>query len=207
MFARASQAIAICSIALLSACGGGSVTPEVVTTAPEYEVNASTLAYSQKSAFTVTGTALSKVEKITVKKCAGLALDPATNAERKVVSCTVNASGELLVELKDAADLVLFSKTFTVEEPRVRISTSLGALLVELNPTAAPVTVANFMAYVNAGFYTYTLIHRVVPNFVVQGGFLTSEPALQTGLRSPIALESNNALFNLKGTIGMARTQ
>lgn len=63
------------------------------------------------------------------------------------------------------------------------------------------------MGYVNAGFYTNTLIHRVVPNFVVQGGWVTSAPAVQAGLRGPIVLESNNALSNARGTIGMARTQ
>jgi peptidyl-prolyl cis-trans isomerase A (cyclophilin A) len=204
-FLDAKPVWALALTVLLAACGGGSSDPEIAAV-PEYEVSPSALAYSQKSTFTVSGTALSKVEKITVKKCAGLALEPASNTERKLVSCTVNGSGELMVELKDSADVVLFSKSFTVPEPQVRMTTSLGSMLVELNPTAAPVTVANFMAYVNAGFYTNTLVHRVMPNFVVQGGWLTNVPVVQTGLRNPIVLESNNALSNARGTIGMART-
>lgn len=186
------------ALLVLAACGGGSPLPE-------FEVNASSLVYSQKTVFTVSGTALAKVDKITVRNCAGLALEAASTDEAKQVSCVVNASGDLLVELKDDANLVLFSKTFSVPEPQVKMTTSLGEVLIELDPKAAPLTVANFMAYVNAGFYTNTLIHRVVPNTLIQGGWLTNMPSVQTGLRNPITLESNNGLPNLRGTLGMAR--
>lgn len=183
----------------LAACGGGSGTPE-----PAFDIQASALKYAQPVRFTVTGSAVDKVDSATVGKCENLATSG--TAAQKVFTCTVKGSGELLIELRDAQKGLLFSKTYQVPEPRVRMSTSLGNLVVELNPTAAPLSVANFIRYVNDGFYTNTLIHRVIANFVVQGGWLTTQPEIQSGQREPIALESNNGLSNLRGTIAMART-
>jgi peptidyl-prolyl cis-trans isomerase A (cyclophilin A) len=85
------------------------------------------------------------------------------------------------------------------------MSTSLGDIIVELNPTAAPVTVNNFLRYVSSGFYSDTLFHRVT-GFVAQGGWLTTEPAIKAGTLAPISLESNNGLSNVRGSIGMVRT-
>lgn len=192
---------ALLLLALLGACGGNSGVAD-----PEYGVSVVGLSYLQKATFNVTGTSVEKVGKVTIKKCAGLALDSSSTSTQKVITCSINGSGDLLVELKSADDAVLYSTTFTVPEPRVKLTTTLGAIVVELNPTAAPLSTANFMTYVNAGFYTNTLLHRVISNFVVQGGLLTTAPAVQTGLRAPITLESNNGLSNVRGSIGMART-
>ena len=185
-------------LVLLSACGGGS--------GPDLSVAAEGVSYSQKASLTLAGNDLPRVGKVTVSKCSGLAVDATSTTTQKTLTCTVNGTGPLQVDLKDADGNVLFTKTFVVPEPRVSMTTSLGTLVVELNPTAAPVTVNNFLAYVSAGFYTNTLIHRVVPGFVAQGGLLTTAPAVQTGLRDPIALESQNGLSNTRGSIGMART-
>jgi peptidyl-prolyl cis-trans isomerase A (cyclophilin A) len=89
-----------------------------------------------------------------------------------------------------------------------------GALVITLNPTAAPVTVANFLQYVNSGFYNCTLVHRHVPGFIVQlGGFAapitpntTPLPTLKTGLQPPIVLEDGAGLSNQRLTVAMART-
>jgi peptidyl-prolyl cis-trans isomerase A (cyclophilin A) len=89
--------------------------------------------------------------------------------------------------------------------PRVTLETSLGNIVLELNPEKAPRTVANFVQYVQQGHYAGTVFHRVIPNFMIQGGGFT--PAMQQKpTRDPIPLESRNGLKNLKGTIAMART-
>ena len=192
---------AITLLSLLTACGDGSGSSE-----PAFLVEASTLAYSKKAEFTISGSSLAQVGRVTIGKCSGLTLEASSSPTQKVISCTVSGTGATQVDLKDSADRVLFSQPFAIPEPRVSFSTNLGNLLVELNPTAAPLTVNNFLAYVNSGFYTNTLIHRVLAGSVAQGGWLTSAPAEQTGLRDPIALESTNGLSNVRGAIGMART-
>lgn len=89
--------------------------------------------------------------------------------------------------------------------PQVRLETSLGDIVVELDRDAAPVTVENFLRYVRDGFYDGTIFHRVIADFVVQGGGF--EPGLdQKDTRRPIVNESNNGLNNDRGTIAMART-
>lgn len=91
------------------------------------------------------------------------------------------------------------------EAPRVRITTSMGSFVVELDPERAPLTVENFLTYVRAGHYDNTIFHRVIANFVVQGGgFDTSYAGKPT--REKIPNESGNGLRNLRGTIAMART-
>lgn len=91
------------------------------------------------------------------------------------------------------------------ENPVVRISTSLGNVLIELDEAAAPVTVANFLSYVDDGSYDETIFHRVIPGFMVQGGGyyldLTEAPE-----REVIRNEADNGLKNVRGTIAMART-
>jgi len=90
--------------------------------------------------------------------------------------------------------------------PVVQLSTTLGDITIELYPDKAPVTVENFLAYVRAGYYDGTVFHRVVPNFIVQGGGLTPDLVERDGLRPPIRSESDNGLHNAAGTVGMART-
>lgn len=87
----------------------------------------------------------------------------------------------------------------------VEIKTNLGNLTVELYPDKAPKTVENFLQYVDEGFFKNTIFHRVIPNFMVQGGGFTAD-LKQKPTRSPIAIESNNGLKNEIGTIAMART-
>lgn len=88
---------------------------------------------------------------------------------------------------------------------RVRIETSRGTIVVELNPQAAPITVENFLTYVNEGFYDGTIFHRVIPNFMIQGGGLTPDMR-QKATRGGIRNESRNGLKNVRGAIAMART-
>lgn len=88
---------------------------------------------------------------------------------------------------------------------RVRMVTSLGNIVVDLDQTKAPISTANFLQYVDAGFYTNTIFHRVIADFVIQGGGFTSD-LMQKQTQAPITLESNNGLSNSRGTIAMART-
>jgi cyclophilin family peptidyl-prolyl cis-trans isomerase len=87
----------------------------------------------------------------------------------------------------------------------VVFETSKGNIEITLNQDKAPITTANFLKYVNEGFYTGTVFHRVIPGFMVQcGGFTKEGDQKQT--HDPIKLESGNGLKNLIGTVAMART-
>jgi cyclophilin family peptidyl-prolyl cis-trans isomerase len=86
----------------------------------------------------------------------------------------------------------------------VKLQTSMGNIVIELDEQAAPVTVKNFLGYVEAGFYDGTIFHRVIPGFMIQGGGLTSQMIRKKTL-DPIINEARNALSNKRGTIAMAR--
>jgi cyclophilin family peptidyl-prolyl cis-trans isomerase len=89
--------------------------------------------------------------------------------------------------------------------PQVRILTNAGDITVELYPDEAPLTVANFLSYVDSGFYAGTVFHRVIPNFMIQGGGFTQE-LTEKPAGDPVKNESRNHLHNERGTIAMART-
>ena len=89
-------------------------------------------------------------------------------------------------------------------EDTVIMTTSLGDITIELFPEQAPVTVQNFVAYVDSGFYDNTLFHRVIPGFVIQGGGHTATGPKET--RAPIENEADNGLLNERSTLSMART-
>ncbi len=90
-------------------------------------------------------------------------------------------------------------------EKMVKLQTSKGDIVIELDQTAAPVTVDNFLKYVEQGFYNGTVFHRVIPNFMIQAGGFTADMR-QKKTREPIAGEAANGLKNNRGTIAMART-
>jgi cyclophilin family peptidyl-prolyl cis-trans isomerase len=87
----------------------------------------------------------------------------------------------------------------------IRFETSLGSFDIELNEKEAPLSSANFLAYVEAGFFDGTLFHRVIPGFMIQGGGMTAGLE-QKETRAPIQNEAKNGLRNLRGTLSMART-
>jgi cyclophilin family peptidyl-prolyl cis-trans isomerase len=89
--------------------------------------------------------------------------------------------------------------------PNVRMTTSMGVIEIELDAKHAPVTVTNFLGYVNNGFYNGTIFHRVIPGFMVQGGgMMPGMKEKPTGAK--IQNEADNGLKNLAGTLAMART-
>ena len=87
----------------------------------------------------------------------------------------------------------------------VRFETSHGAFTVELFPKEAPVSVENFLRYVDDGHFDGTIFHRIVPGFVIQGGGLTADFSNKK-TRAPISNEAKNGLKNTRGTLSMART-
>ena len=87
----------------------------------------------------------------------------------------------------------------------IRFETSLGAFTIDLFEKDAPVTVQNFLDYVDAGHFDGTVFHRVIPGFVVQGGGMT-EDMKQRSTRAPIKNEADNGVKNRRGTLSMART-
>jgi peptidyl-prolyl cis-trans isomerase A (cyclophilin A) len=89
--------------------------------------------------------------------------------------------------------------------PQVRVTTSMGEFIVEVRTDRAPVTAANFLRYVREGFYSNTLIHRVVPNFVVQGGGFDATTQKPKVPHESVVNESGNGLQNKRGAVGLAR--
>ncbi len=89
--------------------------------------------------------------------------------------------------------------------PKVKLATSMGDIVVQLNPEKAPKTVANFLQYVREKHYDGTIFHRVIGNFMIQGGGFTAD-LKQKPMHAPIPLEAANGLKNDKYTIAMART-
>lgn len=92
------------------------------------------------------------------------------------------------------------------DTPNVILSTSLGDITIELNRDEAPITVDNFLQYVDDGFFDGLIFHRVIPGFMVQGGGM-DENMNESKTRRPIKNEADNGLSNERGTLAMARTQ
>ncbi len=120
----------------------------------------------------------------------------------------------LVVVITAILSLVLFN-TFKGEKPMndeannnpvVVIETTKGNITVELDAENAPNTVANFLTYVDDGYYTDTIFHRVIPNFMIQCGGLTADMSDKPSKHAPIKNEANNGLKNDRGTLAMART-
>ena len=104
-----------------------------------------------------------------------------------------------------AALALLVSLAAAAADPQVEIKTSLGDIVVELDPARAPLTVENFLQYVKARHYDGTLFHRVMPGFMIQGGGFTPD-FQEKPAGKPVRNEASNGVPNTVGTIAMART-
>ncbi len=94
----------------------------------------------------------------------------------------------------------------SAQNPVVVIDTTLGAITLELYPDKAPISVKNFLTYVDEGYYDNLIFHRIIPGFMIQGGGMTDQLVEKTaGTHGPIKNESTNGLSNERGTIAMAR--
>jgi len=120
----------------------------------------------------------------------------------------------LAVVLAAILSLVLFStlkgtksmNDETADNPRVLIETTMGNITIELDTKNAPNSSANFLAYVEDGYFVDTIFHRVIPNFMIQGGGITADMQDKPGSHAAIENEANNGLKNDRGTLAMART-
>jgi len=191
--------LALLFLSLLVGCGGGDK-PAI------FNISAENLFYGTAAIILFEGSFVGgQGLKADIPNCASQSI-VASSPTQLVIRCTVNASGDMPVRVTNAAGEVVFAKILSVPAPQVSFDTSKGTIVAELNPNAAPVTVNNFLGYVRTGFYTNTLFHRVIPNFVIQGGGFVSGLTPPTGLGEPITLESNKGLSNSRGTLAMART-
>ena len=186
----------------LVACGGGSGFESTVTA-----VQAQSLRYGSTAAIYVGGSDL-RADMVADlgTGCTSPSFSTNSSTTLALLSCQVKTTGTLPLKISTASGKVIYQGSLTVANPQVQLVTSKGNITLELDPGKAPITVDNFLAYVKSGFYSNTIFHRVIPGFVVQGGGYTSGVVPQSGLKSPIALESNNGLTNLRGTVAMART-
>ena len=113
---------------------------------------------------------------------------------------------KFILSWRAAALMVLaLGVSFNVAAQRVKLATTAGDIVIELDAAKAPKTVDNFVQYVKAGHYNGTIFHRVIPNFMIQGGGMTADKTEKT-TRPPIPLESRSGLVNARGTVAMART-
>lgn len=208
---RRALALATCAL-LLQACGGGGSgdagTPVAINPTVT-GVTADRLSYGRLSTFTVAGTNLASGVTFAATGCDGVAVAAGGTATQQVVTCTPNQA--LNVRLAaSSGGAEFYTSTQAVPKPRVTMTTTMGNVVIELEPAVVQLTVDNFLAYTNAGFFNGTIFHRVIPGFVVQGGGFTGVAGAtltaQTGARAAIALETNKGLSNTRGTIAMART-
>jgi peptidyl-prolyl cis-trans isomerase A (cyclophilin A) len=120
-------------------------------------------------------------------------------ARRKKITTALRAAGAIAVAT------ALPSLSQAQEYPKVLMKTSMGEITIELYPDKAPITVNNFLTYVKNGHYNNTIFHRVILNFMIQGGGFTKD-LKQKPTGKPIELESQNGLRNDEGWVAMART-
>jgi cyclophilin family peptidyl-prolyl cis-trans isomerase len=178
--------------------------------------------YGQTLLLTLNGSNLAQGLTVTSSACPGAVLVntaalPST-ATTVYYQCRVTAVGVGQFVVRSASDgSALTAVPFVVPVPQVTLTLNDGkgidgAIVITLAPDRAPQTVDNFLAYVNAGFYDGTVIHRVVKDFVVQGGGYASPvdantaPAATKAVNPPIPLEVNRGLSNVQWSVAMART-
>ena len=111
----------------------------------------------------------------------------------------------VFVSLTALFSLTVLAPAALAANSHVLLSTTAGNIEIELDSQKAPVSVKNFLDYVNSGYYNNTIFHRVIPGFMVQGGGFTADMQQKT-TNAPIKNEADNGLRNLRGTIAMART-
>jgi cyclophilin family peptidyl-prolyl cis-trans isomerase len=196
--------------ALLTACGGGGGATENRVASVSAVTADTPPSYDNLATFSVSGANLDLGVTASATGCTGPAVVAGGTATAIKVTCTPSRDGEITLSLSTNTGTLLKSTAFSVPKPQVRMTTSAGNLLIELEPAKAPITVKNFLSYVQDGFYVNTVFHRIISTFMAQGGGFnfgttyTAKPAT----RPAIVLEKTTAtgLSNTAKTIAMART-
>ena len=166
------------------------------------------LKYLAPVAFRVVGTNLDAGITFTSTGCASITEFPGATATTRTFACAPSTTGPVTFRvLGPDGTTSLFNASATIGQPQVKLATSMGDIVLQLDPAKAPITVANFLQYVRDGFYSGLIFHRVTRTdfSIIQGGGLNSA-LLQKITREAITLESQNGLSNIRGTIAMART-
>jgi cyclophilin family peptidyl-prolyl cis-trans isomerase len=203
--------------ASLVACGGGGggdPAPVPVSGPTVSTVAVGTARYGGSVQFTVSGSGLDATLSAASAACRSApVLVGSVSATSAVFECSLGSVGAASVSVS-AGTAVLATQAFTVPQPQVTLAVSNGlgvngSIVVTLDPARTPITVDNFLAYVGSGFYNGTVMHRVVPGFVVQGGGYTgTSPGVvptPKPTNAPITLEVGKGLSNVQWTIAMAR--
>ena len=201
-FALLKPATALALSCLLIACGGTNDFSPVVT-----GVKVQSAQYGKTATIYLGGKDLrSNLLVDTSGACTSPTFASNSNTDTLVLNCVVAKTGDFSLVVQTAEGAAIYSTTLNIPLPQVTLITAKGSITVELDPTLAPISTNNFLSYVNKGFYRSTLFHRVIPNFVIQGGGYTAGLVKQTGQSTPIELESNKGLSNVRGSLAMART-
>lgn len=195
-------------VALLAACGGGGASSSIAN------ISATNARFGQSMLITFNGQGLDQALDATVEgPCTGLARVPGGTANTLQYSCFVGGLGSIKSYLKDTnGGVVLGSVVVQIPAPRLALTvtdgTRAGVMELELDPTAAPNTTSQFMAYANSGFYTSTIFHRVRPDTAILGGGFGRDNDGNMVAKAPsrpaLALEKTG-LKNLRGTIALYR--
>jgi peptidyl-prolyl cis-trans isomerase A (cyclophilin A) len=220
---RPVLAVAAAATVLLNACGGGGDAGDLSGDGRASVSSASVGAvkYGQTALVTINGTDLTTgAIAVASPGCTGMTRSTTapnvSTATTAYYTCKVAALGAQAATITRTADgATLGTAAFDVPAPQVTMTVSnglavAGSMVITLAPDKTPLTVDNFLAYVNSGFYDGTIFHRLQPGFVIQGGgylpITTLPPVAKAGLRPAIPLEVNKGLSNVQWTIAMART-
>ena len=215
--------VCVATSALLTACGGGGGDAGSPSTnlAAVTSATVGPAKYSQTLLVTLQGSNLDTGITVSSAGCKNMARSSAapnaSTATTAYYTCTVSGVGAQTVAVSRSDGLALTGAGYTVAVPQVTMTLSntgvvQPVLVVTLEAAKAPITTTNFLAYVNAGFYTGVVFHRYVPGFIVQGGGYTG-PLTANGVlptlkptNAKITLEDNVGLSNTLMTVSMARS-
>lgn len=199
------------TVVLLTACGGGSSSDSNTTPAKKVsisEVTSDQVLYRKISTITVKGQNLDLGINFSHQGCLKLTELTGSTATQKTFSCKIVGVGTVPVVVTDGSGNSIYASNVTIPlaaQPQVTMVTNMGTVVMELNPAKAPITVDNFLNYAESGFYVNKIFHRVISNFMIQGGGFTADLA-QPATQAAIKLEVGTGLSNTRGTIAMART-
>jgi len=212
-----ATALSVVTLAALTACGGGGSSSGGTPTATVTSMSVNATKYGQPATVTINGTGLDSTLAVTSNACASMTLlttaPTASTSTTAYYSCTVvgGITGSVVATSNGTQ---VGTASFTVPEPVVTLAVTNGELVngvitLTLAADKAPLTTANFLAYVNSGFYNGTIFHRDVANFVMQAGGYEepvtnlSTATLKSGLLAPIGVE-NTGLSNVMWSVAMA---
>lgn len=207
---------------LLGACGGGGGgSGDAVSPAPTVtSATVGTPRYSRQVLLTLNGSLLDQPITVTSAGCTGISRSTTapniSTATTAYYTCTVNSQGaQQFSVVRNADNVTLATPSYNVPVPQVTMTVSNGAavngsFVISLVPQQAPITVNNFLNYVNAGFYNGSIFHRLLPTFVMQAGGYDAGVAanvvpVHKTTNAAITLEDNAGLSNTNLTVSMAR--